>query len=443
MQFFEYNRIRMNVIKNSKIAKNIVLLVFFSLIGLSSGFALPELSQKPSIYHPIYPDLFVAYTTKEPHQMKKEYWLNQQSIPALEQVQIEPLASSFNLMLLIDQSNLYADKEAEGGKNHFLLELSSYLEENPQQIVSFLVNDNITSFDFTKENILALGSSNSSQARITDALALLSQQIRTKYNHAPFLTLVIGSGHNTGNIQSSFMPSGPILYFSSDSFPLSDTLLSFIIDSSGGYSARTPDLIDFSKIFQELYLSQQTQWKQLIHITFPWYLYRPINHFSLDKSSINSSITFPSPPMIVFFIISLCSLSLLIFLLIVVKLAKKKKKLKERNKNKHEFSTAFLNISHKEQRFEIRISKCEFILGNSNAADCMIDDFDLSASHCMIREKNGIHEIIDLNSRNGVWVNGIKIQKHILCDEDMISIGKTNILYRQGLMNYVSDKKIL
>lgn len=147
--------------------------------------------------------------------------------------------------------------------------------------------------------------------------------------------------------------------------------------------------------------------------------------------------------MIVFFIISLCSLSLLIFLLIVVKLAKKRKKLKERNKNKHEFSTAFLNISHKEQRFEIRISKCEFILGNSNAADCMIDDFDLSASHCMIREKNGIHEIIDLNSRNGVWVNGIKIQKHILCDEDMISIGKTNILYRQGLMNYVSDKKIL
>jgi pSer/pThr/pTyr-binding forkhead associated (FHA) protein len=73
----------------------------------------------------------------------------------------------------------------------------------------------------------------------------------------------------------------------------------------------------------------------------------------------------------------------------------------------------------------------------------MIDDFDLSASHCMIKEKNGVHEIIDLNSRNGVWVNGIKIQQQVLCDEDMINIGKTCMLYRQGLINYVSDKKIL
>ena len=325
MQFFAYNRTRMNVINIGSNAKKTFFLVLSALIGLSVAFCHAETQNKPAIYHAQYPDLFVSYTKQQAQTMPKEYWLNKKAIKPLEQTQIKPLVLPFNLMLLIEHSTLYSGKEAEGKKNHFLLELSTYLEQQPHTIVSFLVNDNITSFDFNKENILALEPSSSSQARISDALGLGSQQIRSKFNHQPFVILVIGSGKNIGNMQYSFMPSSPILYFSSESIPLTDPLLSFIIQASGGFSDTIPDLIDFSKMFEQLLDLKQDQWHHLVHISVPWHAYRPINLISLDKTPTASSNTFPSPVRIIFVFMLFSVLFLLFFFLILVKQIKKKK----------------------------------------------------------------------------------------------------------------------
>jgi hypothetical protein len=433
----------MNINIICRITKKGLFLVLSAFMSISLNLSHAEVKNNLATFHSHYPDLFISYTSNQDPKMPTEYWLNKQAVKTVEQSLIKPLEAKFNLMLLIDNSKLYSGKEAEGRKNHFLLELITHLEKNPRTLVTFLIDEDITSFDLNRKNILALALSNSPKARITDALALSSQQIRSKYNHQPFIIIVVGSGHNTGNMQYSFMPASPVLYFSSESSELDNSLLSFIIKSSGGFSATIPDDIDFAGIFERLLKDTQNQWHHIAHITVPWYLYRPQNLISLNKTQETSSSTFPSPIIISFtFLLASVGLFIVTFL-IFLKLHKKKKREIELKKNKHEFSTAFLHIAHKEQRFEVRISKCEFILGNASTCDCMIDDFDLSASHCMIREKNGLHEIIDLNSRNGVWINGIKIQQHLLCDEDIIGIGNTCILYRQGLINYVSDKKIL
>jgi hypothetical protein len=326
MQFFAYNRTRMNVINIGSNAKKTIFLVLLVSMGFSFAFCLAGTQSKPAVYHAQYPDLFISYTRQEAQTMPTEYWLNKKAIKPLEQSQIKPLVLPFNLMLLIEHSTLYSGKEAEGKKNHFLLELSAYLDQQPHTIISFLVNDNITSFDFTKENLLALEPPSSSQARISDALALGSQQIRSKFNHQPFVTIVVGSGQNSGNMQYGFMPSSPILYFSSESFPLTDPLLSFIIQASGGFSETIPELIDFSKMFEELLDQKKDQWHHLVHISVPWHAYRPINHISLDKTPTAPGNTFLSPLRIFLVFLLVFWFFLLFFFVILINTNKKEEK---------------------------------------------------------------------------------------------------------------------
>lgn len=433
----------MNINIIGKITKKGLFLALTLLTSISISLSQAEPKNNLSAFHSHYPDLFVSYASKNAQEQAEEFFLNQKAVKTVEQTHIKALDSKFNLMLLIDNSKLYTDKEAEGRKNHFLLELTAYLEKNPRKLTAFLVDENITSFDLNRKNILALTLSTSPKTRITDALALSSQHIRSKYHDESFITIVVGSGQDKGNIQYGFLPASPVLYFSTESAKPDKSLLEFLVKSSGGFSVSVPDTIDFNEILEGLLRENQDQSAHIAHIVVPWYFYRPQNHLSLSTAQEALKTTFPSPAIISFTFLLSSVMLFTVIVMILLKLHKKKKRQIEQKKNKHEFSTAFLHIAHKEQRFEVRISKCEFILGNASTCDCMIDDFDLSASHCMIREKNGLHEIIDLNSRNGVWINGIKIQQHLLCDEDIIGIGNTCILYRQGLINYVSDKKIL
>ena len=89
MQFFAYNRTRMNVINIGSNAKKTFFLVLSALIGLSVAFCHAETQNKPAIYHAQYPDLFVSYTKQQAQTMPKEYWLNKKAIKPLEQTQIK------------------------------------------------------------------------------------------------------------------------------------------------------------------------------------------------------------------------------------------------------------------------------------------------------------------------------------------------------------------
>ena len=72
------------------------------------------------------------------------------------------------------------------------------------------------------------------------------------------------------------------------------------------------------------------------------------------------------------------------------------------------------------------------VLGRSAQADIPIpSDGNCSRRHCQIRKWAGKFLLEDLQSHNGTFVNGDKVEKaHELCDGDLISIGDTTVLFK-------------
>ncbi|NJN14319.1 MAG: FHA domain-containing protein [Planctomycetes bacterium] len=63
------------------------------------------------------------------------------------------------------------------------------------------------------------------------------------------------------------------------------------------------------------------------------------------------------------------------------------------------------------------------ILGRLETNDIPVKDGKASREHAKIYKQGQAFSIVDLNSSNGTFVNGLKITKHTLADGDEISIG--------------------
>ncbi len=66
------------------------------------------------------------------------------------------------------------------------------------------------------------------------------------------------------------------------------------------------------------------------------------------------------------------------------------------------------------------------IIGREKA-DIIVDDAEISASHCQIQDIDGTYFIFDMNSTNGTYVNDNKVVKAPLAAQDVIRIGKTKL----------------
>lgn len=68
------------------------------------------------------------------------------------------------------------------------------------------------------------------------------------------------------------------------------------------------------------------------------------------------------------------------------------------------------------------------IIGREKA-DIIVDDIEVSASHCQIQDIDGTHFIFDMNSTNGTYLNDNKVVKAPLAPQDVIRIGKTKFRF--------------
>jgi pSer/pThr/pTyr-binding forkhead associated (FHA) protein len=68
------------------------------------------------------------------------------------------------------------------------------------------------------------------------------------------------------------------------------------------------------------------------------------------------------------------------------------------------------------------------IFGRSNG-DFIIQDKEVSSTHCQIQSVNGIYHVFDMNSTNGTWVNNERIVRKKLEDGDSITIGQTKMKF--------------
>lgn len=77
------------------------------------------------------------------------------------------------------------------------------------------------------------------------------------------------------------------------------------------------------------------------------------------------------------------------------------------------------------------INKVPIVIGRSKDCDIVVDDPGASRRHAEVRLDNGSYVIVDLESTNGVEVNGRRIENTQLVPGDLITVGQTELRFAQ------------
>lgn len=74
----------------------------------------------------------------------------------------------------------------------------------------------------------------------------------------------------------------------------------------------------------------------------------------------------------------------------------------------------------------------EVIVGRSAQATISIDGNGMSRTHAAIRKAGVEYTFVDLNSANGVYLNGIKTHSAVLREGDMLQLGDAVFVFHEG-----------
>jgi S-DNA-T family DNA segregation ATPase FtsK/SpoIIIE len=81
---------------------------------------------------------------------------------------------------------------------------------------------------------------------------------------------------------------------------------------------------------------------------------------------------------------------------------------------------------------EFSLGLGETIVGRSNQATLHIDSALLSRRHVAIRKTGPEHRLFDLDSANGVYLNGVKAHSAVLHDGDTVQIGDVVLVFHEA-----------
>jgi two-component system cell cycle response regulator len=75
----------------------------------------------------------------------------------------------------------------------------------------------------------------------------------------------------------------------------------------------------------------------------------------------------------------------------------------------------------------------DMVLGRAVDADIPINSTDLSRRHIQLKRTGpNTHTVIDLGSRNGLYLNGVKIHSAVLHEGDAIQLGSVVFIFHEG-----------
>lgn len=80
-----------------------------------------------------------------------------------------------------------------------------------------------------------------------------------------------------------------------------------------------------------------------------------------------------------------------------------------------------------------KVDKRVVLIGRGKHADLIIPDSNVSRSHAELRLQGNEYHIVDLDSTNGVEVNGKKVRKQTLYNGDLITLGTTRVRFERKL----------
>ena len=78
------------------------------------------------------------------------------------------------------------------------------------------------------------------------------------------------------------------------------------------------------------------------------------------------------------------------------------------------------------------VDKVSTLIGRSKDCDIRLTDPNVSRRHAEVRQEGASYWILDLGSTNGVTVNGRRQQRAQLQNEDRITVGSTELVFRRS-----------
>ena len=86
-------------------------------------------------------------------------------------------------------------------------------------------------------------------------------------------------------------------------------------------------------------------------------------------------------------------------------------------------------VRMQEQLFEVK--EPVSVLGRSKRCDIVLPDPNVSRQHAEIRLEGDGHVLVDLDSTNGVKINGREVKRAVLADGDRIELGSTELRFER------------
>jgi FHA domain-containing protein len=77
----------------------------------------------------------------------------------------------------------------------------------------------------------------------------------------------------------------------------------------------------------------------------------------------------------------------------------------------------------------LRVDKRRVLLGRSRECDIQIEDPNVSRRHAELRQEGSSYWIVDLDSTNGVEVNGRRVKRAKLDEGDTFTVGSTEVTF--------------
>jgi pSer/pThr/pTyr-binding forkhead associated (FHA) protein len=74
----------------------------------------------------------------------------------------------------------------------------------------------------------------------------------------------------------------------------------------------------------------------------------------------------------------------------------------------------------------IELNEPGLLVGRHSSADVRLSLPDISRQHCRFLFADGQWEVLDLNSLNGIYVNGERLQRSVLCHGNILRIASLN-----------------
>ncbi len=72
------------------------------------------------------------------------------------------------------------------------------------------------------------------------------------------------------------------------------------------------------------------------------------------------------------------------------------------------------------------------VVGRANGTDVQVDSAELSRQHLVLTKIGAEFHAEDMNSRNGVFLNGVKIHGAVLREADQLQLGDVIFIYHEG-----------